>query len=147
MTERLRLESRQGRFCFLSTAFRMALGSTHLSIQWLLGAFTRGKEAGEWILLLTSIWCWGQEYMELYFHFPIRSQEWCLIKHRDSFIFTNIKVEPSESKLHGTQNLKTQFQGQNRREVDGSPTALAPRPIMIYCASSSHASSATTHTE
>jgi hypothetical protein len=35
-----------------------------------MGAFPGGKAAGAWGWPLTSIWCRGQERMELYLHSP-----------------------------------------------------------------------------
>jgi hypothetical protein len=37
------------------------------------GSFPRGKAAGAWSWPLTSIWCRGQEWVELYFHSPNKS--------------------------------------------------------------------------
>jgi len=32
------------------------------------GYFPGGKVAGKWDWPLTSIWCWGEEWVELYLH-------------------------------------------------------------------------------
>jgi hypothetical protein len=36
------------------------------------GSFHRGKAVGAWSWPLTSNYCWGQENVDLYIHFPIR---------------------------------------------------------------------------
>ena len=46
------------------------------AIQWVLGFLPGGKVATAWSRPLTSIWCWGQEYMELYLYSPYMSSWW-----------------------------------------------------------------------
>jgi hypothetical protein len=53
------------------------------------GSFRGGKAAGEWSWPLTSIYCQGQECVELYSTPQYVFMAWCLVKHRDNFTFVN----------------------------------------------------------
>jgi hypothetical protein len=59
------------------------------------GSFPGGKAAGAWSWPLTSIYCQGQECVELYLHSPI-TPSWHAVqlKHRDNFTF-HLKVKLS----------------------------------------------------
>jgi len=51
--------------------------------------FPGDKAAGASKWPLTSIYCWGQECVELYLHYSqYIFMAWCLFKHRDNFTFT-----------------------------------------------------------
>jgi hypothetical protein len=52
------------------------------------GSFPGGKATGAWSWPLTSIYCRGQECVELYLHSQYIFMTWCLVKHRDKFTFT-----------------------------------------------------------
>jgi hypothetical protein len=77
---------------FLSTtASRLAPGPIQPISQWVPGAISLGgKAAGAWSWPLTSIYCRGQEYVELYIYSPIRLHGVVLSykKHKDNFTFT-----------------------------------------------------------
>jgi hypothetical protein len=55
-----------------------------MGIRW---SFPGGKAAGSWSWLLTSFQYRGQECVALYLHPQYVCMAWCLVKHRDKFIF------------------------------------------------------------
>jgi hypothetical protein len=73
-----RPDGRQGTriFYFFATASRQALGSTQPSVQGVLGAKLPEREAGK----VKNKWSYTST-------FPYVFMAWCLLKHRDNFIF------------------------------------------------------------
>jgi hypothetical protein len=82
-----------------STTSTPALGLTQLPNQWVPTATSSEDEAtGALNWPLTSIWYRGQEWWSYTSTLPYVSVDWCLIKHRDTFILPYIRGMCCEDK-------------------------------------------------
>jgi hypothetical protein len=95
------------------------------------GSFPGGKAAGAWSWTFISIWCRGQEWVELYLHSPnMPSWRGAQLKHRNNFTFT---TENSNAKYkqghHKTVLSPTQYNLYN----NNSPYNRGPPSPLRWC--------------